>query len=142
MTEDKALPFAGTDEELEKYLLEFARLVGGLAGRRSAPERGWLLSAGALLSTNPNTLRWSVRIVRTDQGLTLAETVRSLPWARAKAARIAAFRKGQLADYLTARVRGSGPEKFDPARLREPFAAFGSGVAALTGSFTWTVLTS
>jgi hypothetical protein len=38
-------------------------------------------------------------------------------------------------------VRGSGPEKFYPPRLREPFAPFGAGVAASTASFAWTVLT-
>jgi len=136
-----ALPFAGTDEELEKYLLEFARLVGGLAGRHHRLERCWMLSAGARMSTNPNTTPWRIRIRRADGGLILEEQAPSLPWTRAKAARIVAFRKGQVADFLTARVRGSGPEKFDVLRLREPFAPYGSGVAALTGSFTWAVLT-
>lgn len=134
-----ALPFAGTDEELEKYLLEFARLVGGIAGRHP---QGWMLSAGARMSTNPNTLPWRLRLRRTEAGLILEESAPALPWARAKAARIAAFRRGQVADFLTARVRGSGPEKFDVHRLREPFSTFGSGVAAMTGSFTWAVLTS
>src|SRR4051812_10494769 len=110
MAADNILPFAGTDEELEKYLLEFARLVGGLAGRHA---QGWMLSAGARLSTNPNTIPWKIRIRRAEGGLELAEQAGSLPWTRAKSARIAAFRKGQVADFLTARVRGSGPEKFD-----------------------------
>lgn len=139
MAAEKALPFAGTDEELEKYLLEFARLSGGLAGRHAT---GWMLSAGARLSTNPNTIPWKIRIRRTAEGLELAEEAGGPPWSRAKTARIAAFRKGQVADWLTARVRGSGPEKFDVHRLREPFTAFGSGVASLTGAFTWAVLTS
>src|SRR5262249_28737433 len=72
----------------------------------------------------------------------LTRRTRATPWTRAKAGRIAAFREGQLADYLTARVRGSGPEKFDLLRLREPFSPFGAGVAAATTSFTWSVATS
>ena len=52
MTDPKTLPFAGTPEELEQYLLEFARLTGGIAGRH---EGGWLVAGGALASTNPNT---------------------------------------------------------------------------------------
>jgi hypothetical protein len=140
MTAEKTLPFAGTDEELEKYLQEFARLTGGWSGRKAAGTE-WLISSGALLSTNPNSLPWVLRIRRQEGGLVLEGRGRSVPWSRSKVRRIVEFRAGQLADYLTARVRGSGPEKFDPLRLREPFAPFGSGVAALTASFTWVVLT-
>lgn len=138
MTDEKILPFAGTPEELEKYLLEFARFTGGIAGRHDG---GWLVSGGATGSTNPNTVPWRIAVARTPEGLTLTTRVRGLPWTRAKLARISAFREGQLADYLTARVRGSAPEKFDLLRLREPFAPFGSGVAAVTASYTWTVAT-
>lgn len=139
MTDQKSLPFAGTPEELEQYLLEFARVTGGIAGRH---EGGWLVSGGALASTNPNTTPWKIQVSRSGDGLSLACRVRALPWTRAKAARIAAYREGQLADYLTARVRGSGPEKFDALRLREPFSPFGATVAAATASYAWTVMTS
>jgi hypothetical protein len=132
------IPFAGTPEELEKYLLEFARLTGGLAGR--APG-GWVVSGGAALSANPNTTPWTIDVTRDANGVTLSRRTRGLPWTRPKAGRIASFREGQLADYLTARVRGSGPEKFDAFRLREPFAPIGEGVAAGTASFAWIVLT-
>jgi hypothetical protein len=141
-TADRPLPFAGTDEELERYLREFAGLVGGHAGRHHRPERCWRAGGGALLSTNPNTVPWSIRIRRAEEGLLLASEVRALPWTRPKIRRLAAYREGQLADYLTARVRGSGPEKFATLPFREPFAPFGSGVAALTGSFAWAVLTA
>jgi hypothetical protein len=140
MTAQKILPFAGTDEELEKYLLEFARLVSGWTAR-TAGQGGWILSAGARLSTNPNTLPWRIRISRQADGVVLENRTRALPWMRAKAGRIGSYREGQLGDYLTARVRGSGPEKFDALRLRAPFTPFGEGVAALTASFAWAVLT-
>jgi hypothetical protein len=140
-TADRPLPFAGTDDELERYLQEFARLVGGLAGRTHRPVRGWVAAGGAALSSNPNTVPWNVFIRREADGLVLSSEFRPLPWARTKRRRLAAYREGQLADFLTARVRGSGPEKFALPSFREPFAPFGSGVAALTASFTWTVLT-
>jgi len=139
MTDEKILPFAGTPEELEKYLLEFARFAGGIAGRH---EGRWLVAGGAVASTNPNTAPWKILVSRGTDGLTLSCRVRSLPWTRAKSARLAAFREGQLADYLTARVRGSGPEKFDLLRLREPFSPFGATVAAATASYAWAILTS
>jgi hypothetical protein len=140
MTDPKILPFAGTDEELEKYLLEFARIAGGWTARNPA-RGGWILSAGARLSTNPNTLPWRIRVSRKSDGLVLENRARALPWMRAKAGRIASYREGQLGDYLTARVRGSGPEKFDALRLRAPFTPFGESVAARTASFAWSVLT-
>jgi hypothetical protein len=140
MTAENVLPFAGTDEELEKYLQEFARLAGGWVGKiRSEGE--WMLRAGARGSSNPNTINRSTRIRRMEGGLEISSETDCLPWLRAKVRRIQEFRNGQLADYLTARVRGSGPEKFDALRLSAPFAPFGSGVAALTASFTWVVLT-
>lgn len=141
-TADRPLPFAGTDEELERYLREFAGQVGGRAGRQRRPDPCWVTGGGALLSTNPNTVPWTIRIRRGELGLLLASEVRALPWTRAKKRRLAAYREGQLADYLTARVRGSGPEKFGSLPFREPFAPFGSGVAALTASFSWVVLTA
>jgi hypothetical protein len=147
MTAAKTLPFAGTSEELEKYLLEFARLTGGIAGRHSGSGpstglgAGWIVSGGALLSSNPNTIPWTIDVTRECDGLAVSHRIRGVPWTRAKASRIGSFREGQLADYLTARVRGSGPEKFDAFRLREPFAPVGDGVAAGTASFTWIVLT-
>ncbi len=133
------VPFAGTPEELEKYLLEFARLTGGIAGR--APKNSWIVSGGAALSANPNTTPWMIDVTRDATGVTLSRRTGGLPWTRPKAGRIASFREGQLADFLTARVRGSGPEKFDAFRLREPFAPIGEGVAAGTASFAWVVLT-
>ena len=147
MTDEHVLPFAGTPEELEKYLLEFARFTGAIAGRHEGSPStplgtGWLVSGGAMLSTNPNTAPWKLHLTRGEGGLTIRPRSRTLPWTRAKAARIAAFRGSQLADYLTARVRGSGPEKFDLLRLREPFSPFGAGVAAATASFAWSVVTS
>jgi hypothetical protein len=140
MTAEKVLPFAGTDEELEKYLQEFARLAGGWVGKiRSEGE--WVLRAGSRGSSNPNTITRATRICRVEGGLEISSEPDCLPWLRAKVRRILEFRNGQLADYLTARVRGSGPEKFDALRLSAPFAPFGSGVAALTSSFTWVVIT-
>lgn len=140
MTAPRTLPFAGTDEELDRYLLEFAQLARGWAAKHAA-DGSRTLSGGARLSTNPNTIPWRVRVRRQADGLVLAAEAPALPWTRAKVTRIAAYREGQLADYLTARVRGSGPEKFDADRLQEPFSAWGSGVAALTSSFSWAVLT-
>src|SRR5947207_4717493 len=140
MTGQKPIPFAGADEELEKYLLEFARLTGGWT-RKDGRKGGWVVFGGAWGSTNPNTVARTIRVARAEEGLTLETVHRPLPWAKAKVRRIAQFRESQLADYLTARVRGSGPEKFDALRLREPFAPYGAGVAALTASFAWAVMT-
>jgi len=140
MTAPKPLPFAGTEEELDRYLLEFTQLTRGWAAKH-APDGSRTVTGGARLSTNPNTVPWTVRVRREADGLILTSEFRALPWARAKVARLAAYRAGQLADYLVARVRGSGPEKFDAGRLREPFTAWGSGVAALTSSFAWAVAT-
>src|SRR6185295_17368759 len=136
---DRSLAFAGTDEELERYLQEFARLTDGWTAR-DAKRGGWVLGGGALLSSNPNTAPRAVRIVRAGEGLALSSRIRGLPWTKAKLRRLAEHRLGQLADYLTARVRGSGPEKFQTLPMREPYAPLGSGVAALTASFAWLVL--
>src|SRR6185436_4631659 len=133
------LPFAGDDAELEKMLLEFARLTGGWTARDG--KGGWIVFGGAWFSANPNTVARKTRVARVEGGLSLTSIHRSLPWMRAKARRIAEFREGQLADYLTSRVRGLGPEKFDVRRLREPFSPYGAGVAAITASYAWTVLT-
>ncbi|MBV8879717.1 MAG: HEAT repeat domain-containing protein [Planctomycetaceae bacterium] len=138
-TDDRTLPFAGTDEELERYLQEFAAATGAWAARH--PKGGWILGRGSLLSSNPNTVPLRLRLSRRDSELHLESEVRALPWTRPKLVRLAEYRRGQLADYLTARVRGSGPEKFRTLPFREPFAPFGSGVAALTASFAWVVLT-
>lgn len=137
---DRTLAFAGTDEELERYLQEFARLTDGWAAR-DRKRGGWAVGGGALLSSNPNTAPRAVRIVRGGEGLTLSAPIRGLPWTKPKRSRLAGHRMGQLADYLTARVRGSGPEKFATLPMREPYAPLGSGVAALTASYSWLVLT-
>ena len=97
-TADRALPFAGTEEELERYLLEFARLVGGRVGRFAGPEPAWVAAGGALLSSNPNTVPWTLRVRRDGAELRLCAEVRGLPWTRAKLARLAEYRCGQLAD--------------------------------------------
>jgi len=138
MSGPRSIEFAGTDEELEKHLLEFARAAGGWVGRDRKRD-GWQIAAGSFLSTNPNTVAWRIRVRREATGLSFHPSAIALPWTRRKVARIVAFREGQLADYLTNRVRGRGPEKFDPARLREPFAAYGSDPQALTASFAWVV---
>ena len=62
MTADKVLPFAGTDEELEKYLQEFARLAGGWVGKNQA-DGTWTLTAGARGSSNRASRVRSVVIV-------------------------------------------------------------------------------
>src|SRR5262245_60506032 len=81
MTDERTLPFAGTPEELEKYLLEFARLTGGIAGRQL--KGGWRVSGGAWLSTNPNTVPWTIDVTRTDGGLSIAHRAGGLlPWTR------------------------------------------------------------
>jgi hypothetical protein len=141
MTTPTTLSFAGTDDELEKYLLEFAGRIRGVAGRRAPPDPGWTVSGGTFLSLNPNTVPWRIQVRRDSSGLSLTSRVRGLPWTRAKARRIGAFRQGQLSDYLTGRVRGSPPERFDTARLQNPFTPFGESIAARTGSFAWIVLT-
>lgn len=141
-TADRTLPFAGTDEELERYLSEFASAAGCWNPGRDPRRGGWVLPTGALLSSNPNTQPLRIRISRNEGGLALKADFQALPWTRAKRTRIAEYRLGQLADYLTARVRGSAPEKFSTLPLREPFAPFGSGVAAITASFAWVVLTA
>ncbi len=140
MSVARTVDFGGTDDELAKYLLEFAGRLRALVARdrrKGAPERSWILSAGAWLSPNPNSLPFRLRIRREGSTLHLEPTAVAFPWTRAKTARILAFRQGQLADYLTQRSRGSGPEKFDELRLREPFAPYGGDAAALTASYTW-----
>jgi hypothetical protein len=131
----RSVEFAGTDEELEKLLREFARTVWA----RLAPDRrgGWLLSFGSFLSTNPNDVSFRLRVLREGAGVAFRPSAVVAPWSRAKTARIVAYRAGQLADYLTSRLRGAGPEKFDAGRLREPFSSWGSGPAALSASFAW-----
>jgi hypothetical protein len=136
----RPFPFGGSDDELEKYLLEFSGLLGGWVARQPPGPR-WLLSSGARLSTNPNTIPWRVLVSRQGDGIAIERRPGALAGRAAKVRRIAAYREGQLVDYLTARVRGLGPEKFDAHRLREPFAPFGEGVAALTASFAWSVAT-
>jgi hypothetical protein len=138
MSAPRSIEFAGTDEELEKHLLEFARAADGWVGR-DRKRGGWQVAAGHFLSTNPNTVAWRIRVQREATGLSFHPSAIALPWTRQKVSRIVAWREGQLADYLTTRVRGRGPEKFDPARLREPFAAYGSGPEAITASFAWVV---
>jgi len=139
-TAERALPFAGTDEEVERYLAEFAR-AAGFGPARDPRRGGWLLAGGALLTSNPNTIPLRLRISRNGTGLLLSGEFRAFFWTRAKVGRIAEHRVGQLADYLTSRVRGSGPEKFAAVPLAEPYAPLGSGVAALTASFAWIVFT-
>lgn len=130
-----AVEFAGADEELEKLLREFGRAAWAKVGRH--PRGGWLLSFGSLLATNPNDVSFRLHVVREGNGVAFRPSAVVAPWSRPKIARLVAYRAGQLADYLTARLRGTAPEKFDPARLREPFAAWGSGPAALSASFAW-----
>ncbi len=138
MSDARALEFGGTDEELEKHLLEFARGVWGWAAR-DPRGGGWFVSAGSTLSTNPNTIRWRIRVRREGRALSIDASARALPWTRAKVARIVAFRRSQLEDFLTARARGGARESFDPLRLREPFASYGSGPAAITAGVAWAV---
>jgi hypothetical protein len=127
--------FSGADEELEKLLREFARAAWAKVGRDR--RGGWLLTFGSFLSTNPNDVSFRLRVVREGAGVAFRPSAVVAPWSRAKTARLVAYRVGQLSDYLTARLRGAAPEKFDAARLREPFAAWGSGAAALSASFAW-----
>lgn len=139
MSDPTAPEFGGTDEELEKYLLEFARTIGG--GVLRDPNRGgWRVFSGSRLSTNPNTIPCSLRVFRENGRIAIEPQGRFMPWTRAKAGRIAAFRRGQLADFLAMRARGAGRESLNALRLREPFASFGSGPAALTASFAWSTV--
>ena len=132
--------FRGADEELEKLLREFARAAWAKLGRDR--QGGWILSFGSFLSTNPNDVSFRLRVVREGSGVGFRPSAVVAPWSRAKTARLVAYRAGQLADYLTGRLRGTAPEKFDPARLREPFAAWGSGPAALSASFAWVTVSA
>jgi hypothetical protein len=129
MSDAKALEFTGTDEELEKRLLEFTRAVGGWAAR-DPRHGGWRLTSGSLLSTNPNTIRWRMTLSRQGRDLRIASTGSPLPWTRAKIGRIVALRRSQLEDMLMG--RGAPP-------ARGPFATFGSDPAAITAGFAWSV---
>ncbi len=142
MNVPSSIEAGGTDEEIEKYLAEFARLMQGSAAREArragAPaEPSWVVEGGALFSTNPNTVPWRVRVMRREGRLEFHSGMYRFAWTRRKGARIAAWRQGQLADYLETRLRGGAPDRFDGRRLREPFAPFGSGPAALSASFAW-----
>ncbi len=128
----------GTDEEIERYLSEFARLVQGWAARDArGGGTAWIVGSGSPLSTNPNTVPWRLRVARREGGLEFRPEAFRLPWTRAKGARLSFFRQGQLTDFLETRLRGGAPDRFDARRLREPFSPFGSGPAALTASFAW-----
>ncbi len=135
MSAARGVEFAGSDEELEKLLREFGAVVWARTGKDR--RGGWLLSFGSFLSANPNDLSFRLRVFREGKAVEFRPSAVVAPWCRAKAARLVAFRTGQLADYLTARLRGGGPEKFDSLRLREPFSSWGSGPAALSASFAW-----
>ncbi|HEX7897170.1 MAG TPA: hypothetical protein VF950_05395, partial [Planctomycetota bacterium] len=130
MSGPRVVDFAGTDAELEKLLADFARSTWGKITRSGD---GWLLAFGSLLSTNPNDLSFRVRVTREGRGVALRPTAIVAPWTRAKAARIVAFREGQLAAHLAAR----GTKPADPEKLREPFASWGSGPAAISAAFAW-----
>src|SRR5262245_52228879 len=140
MSAPKSIEFGGTDEELDRYLLEFARASGGWAGRdRKTGAR--VVGLGSLLALNPNALPCRIRVSREDGGkVGLSPEAVSFPWTRHKCARVAAYRVGQVADFLIARARGTPAGTFDPARLGEPFATFGRDPAAVTASIAWTVL--
>jgi hypothetical protein len=129
------IEFGGTDEELERFLREFARAVGGWAAREPGG-KAWGVAGGSILSVNPNAIPWRVRVTREPDGaLSLRPSAVAAPWTRRKAARLVAFRQGQLADFLTGRLRGRRPEDFDADRLRAPLAAFGTDPAALAAGF-------
>ena len=89
MNAPKPLPFAGTEEELDRYLLEFAQLTRGWAAKHAA-DGSRTVTGGARLSTNPNTVPWSVRVRREPVGLTRARECRGVPGARAKVGGVAA----------------------------------------------------
>lgn len=132
-----SIEFRGRDEEIEKYLSEFAGAVEGWVAR-DRRRGGWVAGGGARLSTNPNTLPWRIHLTRVESQIAFQAEAFRLPWNRAKGARVAAFRQGQLADFLETRLRGGGSEKFAGRRLPEPFATWGSDTAAITASYTWT----
>ena len=136
MTVPASIPAGGTDEEIEKYLLEFAGRAGGWAAR-DARHGGWVVGAGVALSTNPNTVPWSLRVSREGDRLAFRPEAFRLPWTRRKGTRIAGWRQGQLADFLEARLRGGDPDRADARRLRAPFDPFGSTPAAVSASFAW-----
>jgi hypothetical protein len=128
--------FAGPDEELSKHLREFAAVAGALVGRD--PRSGaFVLSFGAFLATNPNDLSFRLRVERAGSGLALRPGAVAAPWTRRKVARIVTARRAQLADYLTARLRGTAAEKLSGPELSEPFASYGSTPAAICASFAW-----
>src|SRR5262245_46611709 len=108
MSAPKSIEFGGTDEELDRYLLEFARASGGWAGRdRKTGAR--VVGLGSLLALNPNALPCRIRVSREDGGkVGLSPEAVSFPWTRLKCARVAAYRVGQLADFLSARSRDAG----------------------------------
>lgn len=122
------IDFAGPDEKLDRRLSEFAAAVWGKC--RRDPRGGWMLAFGSLLSTNPNDLSFRLRVTREGNGLRLRPFALVMPWTRAKAARIIGRRQAQLASFLGGAEEG-------PDVLREPFAGWGSGPAALSASFAW-----
>lgn len=136
MTAPASIPAGGTDEEIEKYLLEFAGRIQGWSAR-DARRGGWVVGAGVPLSTNPNTVAWSLRVSREGDRLAFQPEAFRLPWTRRKGTRIAGWRQGQLADFLETRLRGGGADAVDARRLRSPFAPFGSTPAAISASFAW-----
>ncbi len=130
------------DGELDKYMAEFAGIVGGWTARRTPQgetdrDGCWIVGGGALLATNPNAVPWRIRVRRDGGRLTFRVRTFAAAWTRRKARRIAAWRQGQLADFLETRLRGGPPEKFDRRRMREPFSPFGSDPAAVSASFAW-----
>lgn len=122
------IDFAGPDEKLEKRLSDFAAALWGKC--RRDPRGGWLLAFGSFLSTNPNDLSFRLRVTREGNQVRLQPSALVLPWSRAKAARIIGRRQAQLAAFLGGAEEG-------PDVLREPFAVWGSGPAAISAAFAW-----
>jgi hypothetical protein len=128
MTEPPAIDFTGSDEELERRLVEFARLADGWVAR-DLKRGGHVVAGGVVLSTNPNAAPWRIRAVRENGRLSLRGESVALPAARARASRLAAFRRSQLEDFLS---KGVAP-------AREPFAGIGHDTASIAASFAWIV---
>src|SRR3989338_3710934 len=116
MAVQRDLSFPGEAEELESILRDYARAFGGLLSKR----RGYVLSMGASLATNPNEVKWSARASLDGGTLRIAAAAAAaFPWSRPRVARLVVFMETNLG--------GGAAAKFSEPASRRPFRAVGPG---------------
>ena len=123
----REIRFPGSKEELEKIVREYARTFGGLIGRRPNAETITVILGGALAS-NPNEIRWTLRVALAGETLRAGAGVPALPWSRRRARRIVEARLDQFVDFVETRLRGGAIEKFSDSVSQRPFAPIGPGL--------------